>query len=38
MHGDKNVNAGRAKDFKGTWVKIIRNCKKYYAVLAVAII
>ncbi|MDE6869916.1 MAG: ABC transporter ATP-binding protein/permease [Clostridia bacterium] len=31
-------NFEKAKDFKGTWGKIIRYCKKYYGVLAVAII
>ena len=31
-------NFEKAKDFKGTWGKIIRYCKKYYGVLAVAIV
>ncbi|MDE6472357.1 MAG: ABC transporter ATP-binding protein/permease [Clostridia bacterium] len=28
----------KAKDFKGTWIKIIKYCKKYYAILAVALV
>ncbi|MDE7070951.1 MAG: ABC transporter ATP-binding protein/permease [Clostridia bacterium] len=28
----------KAKDFKGTWIKIIKYCKKYYAILLVAIV
>lgn len=31
-------NFEKAKDFKGTWIKIIRYCKKYYGVLILAII
>ncbi len=31
-------NVEKAKDFKGTWIKIIKYCKKYYAILLVAII
>ncbi len=31
-------NVEKAKDFKGTWIKIIKYCKKYYAILLVAIV
>lgn len=30
--------AGKSKDFKGTWMKIIRYCKSYLAVIVVALI
>lgn len=31
------MSSEKAKDFKGTWGKIIKYCKKYYAVIALAI-
>ena len=30
--------AEKSKDFKGTWMKIIRYCKRYLAVIVVALI
>ncbi len=39
MPRPKNSNSmEKAKDFKGTWLKIIRYCKKYYGVLILAMI
>lgn len=29
--------AEKSKDFKGTWMKIIRYCKRYLAVIVVAL-
>lgn len=36
--GGRMGGGEKAKDFKGTWIKLLRYCKKYYAAMAIALI
>ncbi|MDR0302080.1 MAG: ABC transporter ATP-binding protein, partial [Treponema sp.] len=39
MRGGRGMGGGeKAKDFKGTWVKLIRYCKKYMPVIMIALV
>lgn len=38
MGGTPNLSGEKANDFRGTWVKLIRYCKNYLPVIAIALV